>query len=132
MDASHAQGSDEGTPLLPVAMTVEGINRDIFMSISKGHQEEDVLAWSPHAEGISEMRPQETYKEASPRPPTPKFLPKPRGAEVLSHGANACPGELGWGASAADVQRQVGDRLVAGSVSGYERQSLLLVKGVIR
>ncbi|VTU29862.1 hypothetical protein [Variovorax sp. PBL-E5] len=78
MDASHAQGRDEGMLLFPVAMTSESINRDIFMGISEGHQGEDGLPWSPHAEGISEMHYQEPYRETSSLPPYPhEILPQP-------------------------------------------------------
>lgn len=43
---------------LPIGMASEGINRDIFMDIPEGHQDEGGLPWSLHAEGISEMHQQ--------------------------------------------------------------------------
>lgn len=49
------------------------------MIISKVHQDEDVLPWSPHAEGISEMHPQETHRETSSHSPYPLIVtPQPK------------------------------------------------------
>jgi hypothetical protein len=88
-------------------MASRGINGDIFMGISKGHQEEDVLPWSPHAEGISEMHLQETYRETSSLLPLPPHVPSTAtGAEVLSLGANACPVNLDGVPNAAVAQRR--------------------------
>ena len=84
----------------------------------EGHQEEDDLPWSSHAEGISEMHHRETYREASPLPPTPMIPSKVQSLGLIT-GADACPVNWDGDACAADVRELVKVVVCAGSLSGW-------------